>query len=284
MEELSFDRWQWEKKSKAVSTDSELSFNDYSRMSTITHEARNPKFVPAWALNDVQTRAVVLEKLFRYARSRNGSGLPAVLAARASCDLRALEKCAAVSRARLGLFVRIIYLSYRTRRTSPQVGAEVGITPVCVRVILQGLNKIARELFPDDCNPPAHDPYAKTRTPEAAATRERRIEYRKAKAERRKQENQITSELREPKKQCTPEELSAARTNRKAATLEKNFQILRTLTKKHAGVLPGVRWLRLNGYEYAYCSAKRAGLLHLFQRHPRAIQFRLITKIKGATQ
>jgi hypothetical protein len=294
-----FDRFQFDgRRPRAVSVESELSFNDYERMSSFTRAPRNQKYVPAWALCDLRVREVILEKLYCYARG------PEARALRASGDLTGLEKCAEATRARrsggqlaaasenqrrlaarhihatrngiAGLWVRVLYLAYRTRRTSPEVAAEIGITPQSVRVLLQGLNKVARKLFPSDCNPPAHDPYKNHRTPEAAAKRERRIARQNAKAE-----------PREPKKKFTAEERAAALDKQKAATIKRNCGILRTLAEANGGLLPTVRQLRRvhqRGYEGAYRSVKNAGLLHLFPRHARANQFRLSTNNKGASQ
>jgi hypothetical protein len=212
-----FDRWQFESnRTRAVSIDSEISFDDFQRMSAIKREARNPKYVPAWAMDDVKVRQVILSKLFSYTKRTNKTVPQALCEARASGDLRTLERHALSARIApatlpwlsepqrkiaeshlratrnglAGYWMRVLYLSYRLRMSSAQVAAEIGIEPPCVRGILHRLNMVARRLYPDDCNPPAPDPYAKLRRPGAAAKREHDVARKKANAKTHEAKNE----------------------------------------------------------------------------------------------
>jgi hypothetical protein len=275
-----FDRWAFDgRRTHAASTDSALDYSDLRNIQVQSHGIRTRRWIPTFAASDESLRLVLLWRAWRYVYSATRQPLPKkFLTNYAALDRLATAKMKKCQRhanhisdahfqavhhcgSYMALQSAIAYRSWRLAWDSPTIAVELGVSPVMVRVTLERLRHTAEGLgLPIDISHLSKGMRRKQKVGHAVTS---------VKHNARKK-----AQVREPQKKRTPEELQAALENRKAATLEKNFQILRTLTEKNAGVLPGVRWLRVNGFEYAYCSVKRAGRLNLFRRHPRANQFR----------
>jgi hypothetical protein len=187
-QDLHFDRCLYDHKHvRAVSAETGISYNDYSRMH-LQHRSqavKRRKGVPEWAMDDVQTRQVILtflerryflkpaggvsdaDRLARIAEHANfyADHRQRVLGERldefkASQDqgllpkrLRelAIEAQIADSRAMFDrrpaeLLTSIVYLSYRLGMNSRQVAEQLHILPPAVRILLWRLNRVAEDL------------------------------------------------------------------------------------------------------------------------------------------
>jgi hypothetical protein len=67
---LTFDEFQWQRRAKAVSAESEISFADYGRMHSfqIRGRRRAREFAPTFANNSEQLRKVLLHATIRERR------------------------------------------------------------------------------------------------------------------------------------------------------------------------------------------------------------------------
>ncbi len=139
---------------------------------------RRDRFVPPWALDDVKIRLVVYNYACNYARQLLGVRFKL----KPGVSMRELEKaCIEVRNQKLALVqanpnkyphvedhirttqngissraVRIIYKAYRERLNAKDIAEALDMSWCAVRQILYRLNRIARELFPDDQQLPRH--------------------------------------------------------------------------------------------------------------------------------
>jgi hypothetical protein len=157
-----------------VSAESNIAYEDFSRMHRESHAARQSRWVPPFALNDKQLRRVLLVRCWRYVH--NQTPVPANLnwkeldrAATAHTlqphailptsplvqKLMYASHVEAVLRAGgyLEFQAAITYRSWRLGQDSVTVADSLGISPQCVRVNLQRLRDIGRMLG-FDCGVP----------------------------------------------------------------------------------------------------------------------------------
>jgi hypothetical protein len=178
-----FDDWQFQNhyQTHPVSVESKLSFADYGRMST-QHRAQGRRWVPPFAKNGKQLQRVLLVRVWRYCHSAtpapenidwqqlNKAAQQRVLSyykIRATSPtiqkemhaqhVAAVIKCGGY----LQLQAACAYRGWLLGENSVSVGESLGISPNCVRVILQRLRDIARSLG-YDCGQP-HPTYRSKR-------------------------------------------------------------------------------------------------------------------------
>jgi hypothetical protein len=130
------------------------------------------RVVPLWAMNDVDVKTVVLEKLRRFCRNSTGVKTQS-LTDRAALDVAAREaterlgthilneklsesqrtimesRIADSERSRSAILVNIVYFSYRLGWNSVAVAEKLKLSPVAVRQHLHRLNVVAKDLMPE---------------------------------------------------------------------------------------------------------------------------------------
>jgi hypothetical protein len=159
-----------------VSAESNIAYEDFSRMHRESHAARHSKWTPPFALNTSQLRQVLLVRCWRY--MHNQTPVPAILnwkelsRAATAHTLRphailptspAIQKQMHSSHVRAVLCVggylqfqsALVWRAWRLGMSSVDVAESLGISPQCVRVNLQRLRDIARQLG-FDVGPPHH--------------------------------------------------------------------------------------------------------------------------------
>jgi hypothetical protein len=166
---LQFDDWQFQGRHQvlAVSAKSSLSFDDFDRSMSTRYRSEHRCWLPPFALDNKKLRKVLLTRMWRYVH--NGAPQPenidwhelnriATERALKGHEIRetapAIQKQmqeqhkAAVCRAAgyLQLQAAIAWRSWRLGQDSVTVAESLGISPGAVRVILQRLRDIAREL------------------------------------------------------------------------------------------------------------------------------------------
>jgi DNA-binding CsgD family transcriptional regulator len=173
-----FDQYQFDKKSFAITANTRISWNDYERMQTgkAPGMRRNRKWIPAWALNDLQFRHVLAQRCWNYSQmmGRKMVGKVSIVPDELVSDRIALGKLVddvvplmkaqlrklgaeqarnrdvhLAMRMRIGyldLQCSIAYRAYRLEESSTQIGAALGISPNVVRVHLERLNRAAETL------------------------------------------------------------------------------------------------------------------------------------------
>jgi hypothetical protein len=173
-----FDNWQFEGRyqTRAVSVQTKLSFDDYTRAMQTQHRAQRRGWVPPFALNNEQLQKVLLTRAWRY--GHHGTPLPEdadwqqvnrEATARAlqprhissTCPLlqKAMYTAHIMAIARAGGYMQlqssIAWKRWRLGEDSVQIAEELGISPGAVRIILQRLRDIGRMLG-YDCGLPHH--------------------------------------------------------------------------------------------------------------------------------
>lgn len=171
---LAFDKFQFQKRIRAVSSESRISFSDFESMHIATHSTfRHKRYIPAFATDPAKLRKVVALAAWRYvhcgARMSDGleNNLPKLIRITdkkfARDDAKVIRKRARklqrVIRARykavnnlqgrggwLKVKAAIAFRSWRLGETSPQVAAQLCMTPYSVRVVLYRLCEIAEQL------------------------------------------------------------------------------------------------------------------------------------------
>lgn len=178
------------RRSFAVSADSGISHSDYKGMhnrgadKTARRRRTGMSPIPAWALDDKKLAAVVKLKMWRYVHGgvqqmppettleelrkavekhhssflkRSGrENLPAYQRLLADSHLRFCNAAGGYA----GQLVKVIWSAYRMNLDSVGVAQECDLRPEQARAILQRLNIVARELFPED-TPPLNEMQAK---------------------------------------------------------------------------------------------------------------------------
>lgn len=168
---LTFDLFQFAKRSKAVSAESGIAFSDYGRMHSfgIKGKRRQREFAPAFANNSEQLRKVLAVSAFRYCRggrapfpegitlaelrsmadakfnqwqSRRLDNFPAVEQEMVRRHIRSVERAGGY----LHLHAAVAYRSWKLGYTSGQVASELQMTAPGVRLVLYRLSKIAKSL------------------------------------------------------------------------------------------------------------------------------------------
>lgn len=168
---LGFDEYQWQRRSKAVSAASQISFSDFDRMHAfgIKGRRRQREFTPAFANNSEQLRKVLAVSAFRYCRggrvpvpegitleelrgmadakfeqwsSRRLENMPAVEQEMVRRHVRSVEHAGGY----LHLHAAVAYRSWKLGYTSGQVASELQMSAPGVRLVLYRLSLIAKEL------------------------------------------------------------------------------------------------------------------------------------------
>ncbi|MFZ0738443.1 MAG: hypothetical protein WAM96_15215 [Candidatus Acidiferrales bacterium] len=173
---LSFDNCQFEKRAKAVSATTGISFSDYQRLHVERRKSqRCKKFIPAFAYNGQQLRMVLATAAWRYARGQlsfpEGISLAELKQITDQkfenwCNRRqdhltgaqrALIQRHILSISHAGgwlqLHSAIAYMSWKLGIPSTQIAERLYMTAPGVRIILHRLTKIARLLGFDTFKP-----------------------------------------------------------------------------------------------------------------------------------
>jgi hypothetical protein len=133
-----FDRYQFYKRARPVSAKSEITYSDYDRMRTVNGSVsrRNKMWIPEFAYNNEQLKAVILE-----CEARNRKGIN-----NGSREIH--THLTAVKRA--GSFrafsAAIAYRAWRLGNDGIGIAAEMGITPTGVRRHINRMVRIAEFL------------------------------------------------------------------------------------------------------------------------------------------
>lgn len=171
-----YDQYQFEKVPHAVALNTKIAWSDYDRMQTKRGRAtRERRWIPAWALNDIQMRHVLAQRCWWYAhcctngRLRNSRVPDALINDRialaklvdnviplmklqlkklnaAQSHLRDVHIAMRMRYGYLDLECAIVYRAYRLEENSVQIGEALGISPQDVRQHLVRLNVAARLL------------------------------------------------------------------------------------------------------------------------------------------
>jgi hypothetical protein len=169
---LGFDLHQFDRRSKAVSATSRLSFADFGSMHVERRAAQRCKrWIPAFSKSDRQLRRVLAVGAWQYVNGGRvpvPDGLENNLAelkritnqkfekwtSRSLDGLSAVEQrmlqthiyCTERAGGWLQLHATVVWLSWRLGYTSPQVATELWISAPCVRLLLYRMTRIARAL------------------------------------------------------------------------------------------------------------------------------------------
>lgn len=137
---LHFDAHQFQKRARAVSQDTRVDWSDYSRMGTARHfTPKSSRWIPTFASNGAQLKAVLLERQRRYVAHRIDPDC---------CDSHRKHQLA-VNRCggnHLAFITAIAWRGWRMRWDCRTIADEMEISPACVRAHLHRLVEIAREL------------------------------------------------------------------------------------------------------------------------------------------
>jgi DNA-binding CsgD family transcriptional regulator len=166
---VQFDDWQFQGRyqTRAVSVQTKLSFDDYSRSMQTQHRAQRRMWTPPFALDDRLLRRVLLARAWRY--RHHGTPLPANAdwqQVNRDATAKALEphqikatspliqkqmytmhvRAVIKAGSYLALQSSIAYKRWRLGEDSVQIAEELGISPNAVRIGLARLRDIAKKL------------------------------------------------------------------------------------------------------------------------------------------
>ncbi len=166
---LGFDFHSFEKRSRAVSAATQISFADYQHMHVTRRASQRYKgYIPTFAANDQQLRRVLTVAAWQYCHGRKTmpSGLQVADLQQMTAErFKVWESCRlnnfSVAQRRiverhifatryaggwLALHATVAYLSWRLGYPSPQIAEQLWMTAAGVRITLYRLTKIARSL------------------------------------------------------------------------------------------------------------------------------------------
>jgi hypothetical protein len=181
---LHFDKYQFHKRSRAVTATNGISFQDYGGMHVVSRElnSNRARYIPAFANNDEQLRLVLCQSAWQYIKGggkcrtrrvpdnfvRHPRLLEKLCDARIAVNARREVKTGRGTRqdwihrvhviqmhehgGYMHMQARVAYMSFRLGMQSIEIAPELGITPPHARQLVQRLCDTARwlglETFP----------------------------------------------------------------------------------------------------------------------------------------
>lgn len=172
-----FDEHQFQKRAKAITAETRISYADYDRMGVEKNKGRtrSARRIPIWALDNKKIARLIRARLWLYVHHH--------VAEPPDCfTLEELERRADVQRCKMsahvlqhklhlqatsrfgyaGYTARLVWLAYRLNYTSVEISREMQITPCQARQQLHRICEVAREIFPAEFSLPTN-PRKRTR-------------------------------------------------------------------------------------------------------------------------